>query len=319
METEKSYALIVNVDETILRLNPYCEKFGFEIKFIDLQELEKVYGSLFGLKNIERPLLMGVNTKSKRLISVSHEFWSRLKKHHVFSNYEYHEDGGFYFLIKNKTSKGVKLNDFEHFQYFNRHLINTLRLFKTGDIGSPFDFFKSDNLYHIGQSGHKAIGLFKWGIKYKIDESEIQELTNLLNLKLTSNEISNIAIKFFMNCYETHDYEIKLINSMIAFESLFNRGKDQLRHIIARHAAVLISETQKEFETIYIDMKKLYDLRSSLVHNGQVSAKSLKPFGTLRDAVIKLMNYLRKVLVKCYKFQGDKDELFNELNLAGVK
>ncbi len=319
MEIEKSYALLVNVDETILLLNPYCEKYGFEIKFIDLQELEKIYGSLFGLKNTERPLLMGVNTKSKKLVSVSHEFWNRFRKHHVFSNYEYHEEGGFYFLIKNKSSKGVKLDDFEHFQYFNRHLINTLRLFKTGDVGSPFDFFKSDNSYHIGQSGHKVIGLFKWGIKYKIDATEINDIMTMLNLRLTSNEISNIATKYFMNCFETHDYEIKLINSMIAFESLFNRGKDQLRHIIARHTAVLISETQKEFETIYIEMKKLYDLRSSLVHNGQVSPKSLKPFGTLREAVIILMNYLRKVLVKCYQFQGNKDDLFSKLNIVGVK
>ncbi len=319
MELQKVYSLLVNVNESILLLNQYCNIHGFEIKFFDLYDIEKKFGALFGLKNVDRPRRMGIHSKTDKMISVSHEFMSNFKKNHIFSSYDYHKHSGFFFLIKNTSSRNVKLNNFEHFQFFDRHIISTLRLFKEGDIGTPFHFFKSDKNYNIGSSGYKGLGLYRFGDEYSIESDEIEDLINLLNLRLTSNELSEIATKFFTNCYHTHDYQIKLINSMIAFESLFNRGKDQLRHIISRHTAILISETKEEFDRIYLEMKKLYDLRSSLVHTGHISDKSLKPFGDTRSGAIKLMNYLRQVLLKCYQYNGNKNDLFEELNLKGMK
>jgi len=224
LELQKIYVLLVNVNESILLLNQYCNTYGFEINFFDLYEIEKEFGSLFGLKNIDRPLRMRIHTKTDKLISVSHEFMSNFKKHHIFNAYDHHKHGGFFFLIKNKSSRGVKLDEFEHFQFFERHLISTLRLFKEGDIGTPFHFSKADENYNISSRGHEGLGLYRFGDEYNIEPNEIEEIVNLLNLRLTSNKLSEIATKFFTNCYRARDYEIILINSMIAFESLFNRG-----------------------------------------------------------------------------------------------
>src|SRR6187402_2255052 len=74
--TLESYAHILNVDRTILKLNPAIEKFGYKFIWIDASEFEKNFSEiLYVPKSDDRPLTIMIGREYK---GISHELHNAL-------------------------------------------------------------------------------------------------------------------------------------------------------------------------------------------------------------------------------------------------
>ena len=97
---------------------------------------------------------------------------------------------------------------------------------------------------------------------------------------------------------------------MTCLESLFNLGKDQIAHTIARHLSIIISKDKAEFNTNYSRIKKLYNIRNSIVHGGEYKRDIVQDYLELSNKVRAAINY-------CNVEGLTKEKLFEELNSRG--
>jgi Apea-like HEPN len=87
-------------------------------------------------------------------------------------------------------------------------------------------------------------------------------------------------------------------------------GKDQIAHTIARHLSVIISKDKPQFNINYSKIKKLYNMRNSIVHGGEYKGDIIQDYLDLSNKVRAAINY-------CNKGDLTKEKLFEELNSTG--
>ena len=126
-------------------------------------------------------------------------------------------------------------------------------------------------------------------ILHQSDVPQVNELvSNLSNLReLGKLDSLSIALRRFHSAYHG-DIEDRIIDQMIAFESLFLGDIQELTYKLALRVALLLGRRNKR-ETIFNDMKKAYKYRSRIVHGDtQVSRYEL------RGIIHKTEDYLRQ-------------------------
>src|SRR5205085_8120094 len=80
----------------------------------------------------------------------------------------------------------------------------------------------------------------------------------------------NTAVRRFSYSCVRHDNEDKIVDLMIAAETLFLQGKSEgeKRFRLALRAAYFLGTDSDSRKQIYDRMRRAYDLRSKLVHGG---------------------------------------------------
>lgn len=314
----ESYVALVNVDESILKLNSLTKKYGYEILFVEIEKLEKEFLSLFS-KITDFNVDTYVNTSSKNK-KVSVLFFETLM------NYE---DLGFSIIVNNglflvKAIENVDMNIINNTMSLNNtilamndlgrfvtNIIQQLRLFKNGDICAPIHFqislkersltFKKNKIYN--NINNQTFCLL---------ESDVKEFGGIYKPEFTINNLTEVALKNFNLSYEISDQNTKFITLMTALECLFNQGRDQITHTISRHLALITSNNEKEFQVNYKAIKNLYGIRSSITH-GSSKSKNIE------EAIIDLQNKVRCAINYCLALNLDKAQLFEKLNSMGYK
>jgi hypothetical protein len=97
---------------------------------------------------------------------------------------------------------------------------------------------------------------------------------------------------------------------MIALESLFNDGQQDLRYKLSRGCAILLGKTIEESGRIYKDVTGLYDKRSKLVHTG--NKKNIT-----ESDVLLLKEYTRRSIRRLLKLDLSKATLSQEFLSKG--
>jgi Apea-like HEPN len=97
---------------------------------------------------------------------------------------------------------------------------------------------------------------------------------------------------------------------MTCLESLFNLGRDQITHTVSRHLSIILSTNATEFQLNYKRIKKLYGIRSTIVHGGTTNEK-------IEDVTYELQDKVSKAMLYCFKTDLNKSELFDKLNQSG--
>ncbi|MEM6517516.1 MAG: hypothetical protein AAF688_15145, partial [Bacteroidota bacterium] len=281
----------------------------FDYKFIEikLSELKSHYYELF---------------LPKTKIPVEDSVFTEVYENHLFGRDFPFSKRVIYMLVNNKPIKFEYIDN--HYlgddswqlagatQRFKEELIRKLRLFKEGDIYSPAQFTITDNereLFHFSYSSFQRVTNWR---QYEIEDSELENLEIHLKKDLVSNDLTKIAETYFANSYEVNDFKIKFINLITALESLFNRSNNQISQILSRHLAVLISNDKESFQENYRRIKKLYGIRSKLVHGQTIETKE-----SIENLVDEMYTLTRVALIKCMELNLTKDELFEELNSKG--
>ncbi|EOQ98277.1 hypothetical protein LEP1GSC195_1443 [Leptospira wolbachii serovar Codice str. CDC] len=162
---------------------------------------------------------------------------------------------------------------------------------------------------------YKAIAHLGGQIGFVTNEKFKLEYPNLLNLiknidKLDIPSYINSSRNYLDLSYYLND-NMRFLSILIAFEILFNTGKDQISYTLARCTAVLIGETPEESQAIFEKMKKAYNLRSKLVHNGEVDFYEILEYTKITT------KYLKRVISSLLGKFPEKKDLFSKLNAIG--
>jgi len=313
--TLESYAHIINVDRTILKLNPTIEKFGYEFIWVDASEFEKDFSEILNIpKNDKRKLTIMIGRESK---GISHELHNSIVHTQIlnpmFLNMEYPG----IILLKRKSNFRIlgetmdfviENKELYNFNSFAKNLILQLRLYKIGEI-------RCTQLFHIS-STTREISFRKREIEigsqgnYTLTDEEAKELSKRLVPKYEFNGLAELAIKNFTIVYDLTDVQIRFITLVTCLESLFNLGKGQIAHTIARHLSIVISNNEEQFKKNYKQIKKLYNMRNSIVHGG-------KHKGDIIQDYLNLSNKVRLAIDFCNIPEMTKEKLFEDLNSRG--
>jgi len=125
---------------------------------------------------------------------------------------------------------------------------------------------------------------------HQSDVPKVNELvSNLSRLReLGKLDSLGVALRRFHSSYYG-DIEDRIIDQMIAFESLYLEDTQELTYKLALRAALLLTKRRNKRESIFSDMKKAYKYRSKIVHGDtRVSREKL------REIIPKTEDYLRQ-------------------------
>lgn len=125
---------------------------------------------------------------------------------------------------------------------------------------------------------------------HQSDVPHVNELVgNLARLRqLEKLDAINIALRRFNSAY--HGYiEDRLIDQMIAFESLYIGDDKELTYKLSLRTAFLLEKDEDKRYTIFKDMKQAYGYRSRIVHGNNPPSND-----ELQAIVPKTEDYLRQ-------------------------
>ena len=313
--TVETYALFKNVDNSILGVNTFIESLGYKFIKVGLQAMEQDFSSLLYMPKEFTTTMTVVNDEDE---GISNEFFQILVQSTLFGHSALRDKGIMLLkrlddfeqtVIDNKISMshdGMKA--LHETDKFVKDLTQQFRLFKNGDVSSPmvFQISKTDRHLHASMTDpyHKDGDIFS------LTELEIANLANIFSPVFKINPLTELAISSFNLAYKSTDIRSRYITLMICLESLFNQGIDQISHTISRHLAIIASSSMDEFYLHYKSIKKLYSLRSQIIH-GQKDVKAIK------KETDELQDYVRLAINYCLKVDLDRKELFEKLNVFG--
>ena len=212
------------------------------------------------------------------------------------------------------TERGPEITEL-HNELINKYLKNIfriMRLYKEGDIRMPISyiyFFHNGKIRRIQTvfTGHHISN-----IKYHMEDSEVKEITNMI--KKTSlpfpHSYIQLAFENYEMSYNTLSRVLAFLSLMISLEVLYNIGDRELRYRISRNAAVLLGNTDAESHEIFIRIKKLYDMRSKIVHAGKIDELE-------QDHVVELRKYIRRSIIDMNHINKSKEDLMNLIHQLG--
>lgn len=345
----ESYAQIMNLDRSVLKLNPVLEPIGYKFVRISLQELEKNFSDLFGFPT---------NFKSENICTISHydgpmpsagrsirEVIERDREEKIakgipieeiettisgeFQELVLHTFFGGHELIQEREMIFLKrIEDFDHeiidgatdfvlpikvqkeMEAFVRPLVQRLRLFKNGDVILKIQF-------QIAADTRKVIQRYNprfspGGMrKFIVTDEDVALFTEKMTSQVEANVLCEFALSNFNLSYEIPEIRAKYLTLMTCLESLFNLGPGEVSHTISRHLSLLISKDQSEFENNYRRLKKLYHNRNLIIHGS-------KPDEDILTITEELQNYCRNAINHCMEIRITKKELFTLLNKKGI-
>jgi len=144
----------------------------------------------------------------------------------------------------------------------------------------------------------------------ELTEKDVERFSIQFSDKIEINAISGIGYNAFTLAHDITDAELEFITLMTALESIFNSTGDQISHTVSRHLALILSSDREGFELHYRKMKKLYAIRSKIVHGSSVNDELTTHLNTLK-------NYTREALNYSLLYKKTKADLFNYLNAKG--
>ena len=121
------------------------------------------------------------------------------------------------------------------------------------------------------------------------------------------------------------DQKLRFVVLMISLESIFNKSaQDPIQHILSRHVALTLSSDKTTFECYFKELKRLYNIRSTILH-GKIKGDELKKVGNIKSHAVRLEEIVRSVLrwlVWLYDYENSeptKESLFTYLNSKGFE
>lgn len=151
---------------------------------------------------------------------------------------------------------------------------------------------------------------------FQISKNEIKLLhKNIKKFSGSQYAYLRLAMKYYRKGKWSQIPEDKLINYFIALEALYSNSKSEISFRFAMRLALLLGRSSKSRKNIAQKAKKLYDIRSRIIHGDKfiLSAKSLKEADEwLRKSILSFMtlsnNYGRdKILTKLDEAMVDND------------
>ncbi|MCK4224214.1 MAG: hypothetical protein KAX39_03475 [candidate division Zixibacteria bacterium] len=242
-------------------------------------------------------------------------------KHSILQNFEKPK-----FL--EKAPKEVSENEAEKNPHeiaraeFNK-VVTALRLFRLGIVGFSTVITIPITWLPIGGGSSSRRGEHLQCSKYILTEIEAKEFEVFFKKLFGDKSVSNIpsfinlVLDRFNYAYDRKRPEDKLIDYMIAFETLYLEGDNlgEYGYRIAMRVASLLGKTLDERKQIFSEIKKAYHLRSKIVHG----SKKIGDKNSISvQEVSKIEQHLRRSIQEFVKLISNKshNEIIESLEKA---
>lgn len=183
---------------------------------------------------------------------------------------------------------------------YSRIMLLALRLLKAGDVRGPVAFqLKGDRERHLTSAPFDTNILSN--NTYCLNEEEIADFKAIWNKcrqSLASKFNLDYPISKFMEAYEKNKPDERILDCIIAFESLIFHNRDQAiepsGEVIGIAIGMLLGNTQKERDEIKKKLMDAYKVRNAKVHG---NIKQLEKYRKGMDQLsVKVEEYLRCTL-----------------------
>ena len=210
--------------------------------------------------------------------------------------------------INGKYGGITKINNKESYtdplgilKYFFNPIMSSLRLLKSGDIKYNHIIFEL-LMWNGNREGPMLIDMGNsqyYFNKYKLEKNEIEELKNLFQKVKNAPEFLRIPISRFNFAYDRRKPEDKLIDLIVALESLLVKENQELSYRLSLRTSFLLGKNNKERKELFCLMKKAYNLRSKIVHGSKY--KNEVKINNKTIPIYKLVSNIEDILRKSIK------------------
>lgn len=196
-------------------------------------------------------------------------------------------------------------NDMEVHNYIEI-ITNSLKLFRLGTIHHVRYQLHTKALFGSGRISHPNTSAAS-NYKYKILLSDKAKLAKIINILVSKNEKKSIlgtpdtknplwiALKRYNNAlYKSDSDEEKVSNFVSCLEALCSTDNVELAHKLSQRVSLLLSHYKYEPKSVFSEIKKAYEIRSTYSHGSYVDPAKHKNLNAL---TIKLANYTRICLL----------------------
>lgn len=328
----ETYALITNLNRSVLKLNAVLASFGYEFKLISLADLDKNFRHLYSLSpDWKKSNFTGFThdrqfadkngsiPEKEKTIEITQDFLNLFMNRGMADGHQLLRDGEIIFLKKieddeiavvdREIRNSFQLSSLQQVKVFADNLVQQLRLLKNGDVGCKTIFQIAAEARYVVSRLDSGSEIAKTK-KFKIEDGDEIVLQGMLQAPFAVNELTKLALITFNNTYQILDAQSRYLNFMICLESIFNLDSNQIAHTISRHLAIILSENETEFHEIYKRMKQLYANRNKIIHGtGKVENLALDTEA--------LQNFARMAINYCLKVEMSKKDFHEQLNARG--
>ncbi|MEI8274217.1 MAG: hypothetical protein WCG08_16510 [Paludibacter sp.] len=304
----ENYIVLKNVDSSIQVLNPIISNYGLEFVIVDTTLIISDFLDFFKPRTL--------NNGNITIQSIISDIYSgplgRDLSIYGCLVFIKEKQNNFLSTVDNSGDGHIKLMSY----LVNLHKkedewITKLRLLGKGDIGSFAGFQMIRETRECINQQH-LMNPLPFGELYAINSDLSERASLIFSQNLFKREYIRNSLIYFNLTYSFTDLKAKFLNLMISLECIFNSGKDQISHTISRHIAIILSTNKEEFATYYKQCKKLYNLRSQIVHGQKVLKDE-----DIKESLEILQSFVRSIIIYCVNLDLEKDLLFEKLNYMG--
>jgi len=191
--------------------------------------------------------------------------------------------------------------------------LRLMRLFSEGNIGVPLKYYYTTKPLELRCVGEEPEFPQTRVQHYSLDENKLPLLNDFLKntpFPPFEKDYLQLAFENYEQSYNAPSNNLAFLFLINGLEALFNQGSYEVRFSLSRNCATLISKNGEHGESIFRELKKLYDLRCNLVHGTKKIAVSEKDVERARE-------YLRDSIKKLLSMNLKKQEILKILNAKG--
>jgi hypothetical protein len=208
-------------------------------------------------------------------------------------------------------------------------LLDSLSLYTEGSpqIGAIYRNIHSPWIYHDSRYDNDVIHQkhLKFFKKDKIKLKKIFNLFEGINFSIKGNKFVELSKRRFISALSRTDPVDQIVDLMICLESLYVEGGGEITVRFGSRVATLLSKNEKEREDCWIFAKKMYNLRSRIVHGEEIENTEINGIQYTYDELLeRLVNIARKsVLIYLQllpQYSGNKkiDQIADDLDKAVI-
>ena len=302
----------------------FNKTFQAFLKFIQNILEEEYITPLFNFESdIDEKGIMFGNVGIRKINELEFSRFTNLDDNFNMSNVFFHLT---HILFVKHTSDDLN-SGFEIIKKQFQILLDSLSLYTEGSpqIGAIYRNIHSPWIYHDSRYDNDVIHQkhLKFFKKDKIKLKKIFNLFEGIDFSIKGNKFVELSKRRFISALSRTDPVDQIVDLMICLESLYVEGGGEITVRFGSRVATLLSKKEKEREDCWIFAKKMYNLRSRIVHGEEIENTEINGIQYTCDELLeRLVNIARKsVLIYLQllpQYSGNKkiDQIADDLDKA---
>ncbi len=282
--------------------------FGYTKNHID--SLLFCSGWISGNLKIKKPAIKKGNSTLEGLSTLED---LKLKNTNLFSNL--HIEEALCLLSGEKIDvKYVSFQNENHFRQFSIDVTPYGVFYSSGTGFLTYPYWMSRDHSQTSKLRNKEI--------FEIDDSRLHflQLYPLFRSKIQKESNEDIVLTRFMRLIKFSDPKDSILESCIIFEMLITSDPKELGFQLRTKLPWLLALNDEEKKIIQNIVKRIYDIRSNIVHEGGIKVKNIakKRFGGAKQASNIAKKMVRLIILRILKVNENKMEITPRKELVNL-